>query len=648
MNETINPAIITQREKIIKLVFSIISIAGATVFLIIILMAIDVINILVEGIEIPFSLGIVGAIISTVIKVILDRNEWLSTKFQKGKFNYRWIIILIIASAFNLILLIYYILPAEIQNLDLDNPATVNFVAFLSSLLLTGGVANLGYFGAKNLISIRIQKTKFSLFASLSTFLLLISSIGLIYLYNNYIIYPPAAIIGGNGHTEGPWLTWHNDRPNDSICITWLTSQPNSSVVYYGNAPDNLSLKATGPGTYLHQVFLEDLRPSTMYYYWIPENFNQIHKYDVFNFTTASNIAHGFKFAIFGDMQPSNEIMASKNALVVDGLIDGNFEFVIQLGDQADSGQDLEDWHRVLKNIARIGAITPIQAIIGNHDWEAGGGSANWGALYSYPYEDPNSGRHFSFDYYNAHFVMIDNFEHYYAMSQAQLDWISNDIIDAKARGQTWVFCFFHLSMITTSTSEVYDDLQRTLMPIFDARDVDAVFYAHDHDYQHYEYTYGDNGLWFDQSHDWDHKEIQYFCTGGGGANLEVAYGVYQDKMMQTDVARLWNESASEYQDINFQQTPWNKSRYVTHAGFEQNYTHYADADLGKYYYYVPEIESYNEYCETLGLQYAEQAYHYIEIQISGPNCKISARYPNGELLRGPGDAYPQEWILTK
>ena len=80
------------------------------------------------------------------------------------------------------------------------------------------------------------------------------------------------------------------------------------------------------------------------------------------------------------------------------------------------------------------------------------------------------------------------------------------------------------------------------------------------------------------------------------------------------------------------------------------NYTQYDEDGIhdNKYYYYLPEEEKYSDLGDVMGFQYGEQAYHFMQIEINGDTCTISAIYPNGVILSGPGGAHPQTWTITK
>lgn len=605
-------------------------------------------------------IGIVLGASTFIIVYFMDKNPKLSNLTTIKRLNLKWLVIAPTSVIISIIGFVVFISLADINfqdilDTDLTNTANLDFIAYSLMNIVTTVVSYLLYFGIKNIPKVStIKMPQFPFFAAFSLIFIIASSYGMFFVFDNYYYFPDPTIVNGNGHTDGPWLTWDDD-PTSTMTISWLTENSNSTVVRYGETPGNLDQTyAVSTQVNMHHAQLTGLSPDTTYYYKIPEEFEQDHYSNLFNFTTTPTSAspRAFKCAVYGDVQPTNQEYVDRNQLVADGLIKGDFDFILQTGDLADSGNDLNDWHMLFESFARVGATTPIQAAIGNHDWDGSSGSSNWAEAFPYDFPQPKVGRHYSFDYLDAHFIMIDNFEHIYSMSSPQLNWIETDIQNARSENpDCWVFCFFHLSMMTTATSGHYYNVQRQLIPIFDKNDVDAVFYGHDHHYEHYNYTYGvtNPGRIFEPDHDWDHNEIQYFCTGGGGANLEVSYGVLENKMYGTDEFTWWNETAGEYETDSYEITPWNSTRYVQHAGWEPNYTT-PGSHSGKYYYHEPSIENYNEYATEIGFDYGEQCYQYMQIEINsdGSECTISARYPNGVLISGPGGIKPQSWTLTK
>ena len=626
-----------------KTLFPRFSFISAGIFLVIAAIAIITFAILYY-IWIPSLICLAGVALLYAIIYFLDKSKSFTKRFQVKNFNIKWLFILLISTVFSLIMFVIYYFLAD-QSITTENEAGMNFIIYTIASTLLNASAFLIYFGRKNIRAIKVYKIKSVIFKITSTLFLALSITVFVFFWFYYIVFPPANILGGTGYAEGPWLTWYDNNPDTNICVTWLTAEGNTnSKLYYGPNQGNLNIEMIGTGNFVHKAYLTGLTPKTTYFYKIPDV-----SPNIYNFTTASDVQEAFKFVIVGDMQPDDQTMIENGAMVANGIVNGSYDFIVQLGDVADSGGDPEDWHKVLGNIATMASGRPFQASIGNHDWAGVLGSSNWRELFTYDYVKPNLGRFYSFDYHNAHFVMIDNFERLYKMSQVQLNWIKDDITNAKNRGQDWIFCTFHLSMMTVSSSGNYVHLQKVLIPIFDEYDVDAVFYAHDHDYQHYNLTYGANNLVYDPSHTWDHNEVHYFCSGGGGANLEVSYGILnEDGMKETDTVEWWDLSQSAYRQIDYQQTAWDSAKYIEHGTFPEHYSSRKADHIGKYYYYLAETATYNEYGETMGFEYGEQAYHFIEISIDDNNCNISVKYPNGVLLQGPGETYPQHWEFTK
>jgi len=530
---------------------------------------------------------------------------------------------------------------------DFDLARTPEFqaIVFVGMLLLTSFSISFARGSLKLMRLESLTRVKTRAFSAFSVIFIILSGFTIGLLAQKVYI---GTIRNGTGYNDGPWSTWHTD-PCNSITITWLTASPNAMVLHYGTNPallDQVYNDATLVN--LHKAISLNLLPNTTYYYRIPETFSTPHASTTFTFHTAASNLDQFRFAVLGDKQPTDAHLLESNGFVADGIIAQNYDFVCQVGDLASSGTDVLDWHKTLDSLARIGATAPLLMAIGNHDWDGLEGAANWRQLFSYPWAGTEAASFYSLDYGNAHFVMLDNFELFYRMSAGQLAWIVKDITSAKARGATWIFCLFHLSIFTTATSGMLEDLQRLLVPVFDQLPVDAVFFGHDHDYEHYNYTYGANNLVYSPDHTWNHHSVQYFVTGGG-ANLEVDYGVLTMKPTTYDV-EWYNLTTSNYETIQYEQRPWNQSRYVTNLGFPRNYTQYSDTGEydGKYFYHAPAIESYFDFAPTIGLTYGEQAYHFMDVQVNGNQCVIRALYPNGDVMKGPGDAFPQIYVLQK
>jgi len=443
---------------------------------------------------------------------------------------------------------------------------------------------------------------------------------------------------------DGPWLTYGED-PKTEMYVSWLTKFARKTIIQFGTSPTNLeTIVSSTIKSHLHNVLLSDLQPNSVYYYSIGISTSIYTPNQIYSFKTAPEASEAFKIIIVGDMQPSPGSVMRAGDLVAKGIVAENADLVIQLGDLAYDGGVPISWHYTAQNFPQYAAFTPFQVAIGNHDY-GGDNARNFRKIFPYPYESED-GLYYSFDYATAHFIMIDNFDAgSYLLSSEQKIWVEQDIIDAQSRGQNWLFINFHNTLFTTGTSSQNIAMQSWLVPLADKYGIDGVFFGHDHHYEHWNYTYGNQNLLFDEFDTPSGYSTHYWCTGGGGAHLEVDYGLLEHGIW-TDTRTFYNTTSGLYQEMDFYRYPWNANRVVD----SPEHQIYAESVNDGLYYHIPALESYSTDNELYGYTYGEQTRHYMKIEIdaTGTICTISAHYPNGDLLTGPSGLYPQIWVFTK
>ncbi len=629
---------------IVKYFFSIVGLLIGVVFTAVAVYLFDNFKSEIEGSPVPLTVGIVSVVITFVVMLVLDASAKFKQKMQRERMNLRWLVITPAALTFGIIALITYWLPSHvnyeyIEMTDIEDPPTLEFVIFIATyaILLLAGMFL--YFSIKNLrIKMRIHKVKFTAFAATN-----VATVSLIAVLVVTFLMPALDQTRGRftdlyTHNDGPWVTWNGD-PATEACISWLTSSRQETSLQIGTSPAIITTTRTGTGNaYLHSVFLTGLIPNTTYYYTIPVGFSQAHASTTFSFKTAPITQKAFKFTISGDKQPSSSnAMRYFNGKVVDGIIAQHPDFAMMLGDYASNGDYIADWHNTLESLARLGGTAPLGLAIGNHD-EGDMNGLNFAEMFTYDYGNLTRGKYYSFNYSNAHILVIDSPALGGPHSSEQLDWIKADLIAANT-STNWKFVFFHHTLMATGGCNMDYGLQAKLVPLFDKYQVDAVFYGHDHFYEHYNYTYGNEGLVHNSTHTWAHTPVQYFTTGGGGANLEAySYGLLS--RAPSTVSRSWyNLTLGGTQDITYAFNPWDSSRYYVHGGD-------ASPD-GKVYWQDPNIEAYQEEVKHFGYTYGENSYHYMLVEVNGNTCTISARHVDGSLITGPSNAYPQQYVLT-
>jgi acid phosphatase type 7 len=141
----------------------------------------------------------------------------------------------------------------------------------------------------------------------------------------------------------------------------------------------------------------------------------------------------------------------------------------------------------------------------------------------------------FSFDYGNAHWLVLDS-NAYVDWNDAKLrEWVENDL--KSAQGATWRIVGFHHPGFNSSRAHFKDQWMRGLSPLFEKYGVDLVLAGHVHNYQRtYPLKYEHDGTWtLDKTYDGKNKTkpngVIYLVTGGGGAGL---YDANQEKQPET------------------------------------------------------------------------------------------------------------------
>jgi hypothetical protein len=596
-----------------------------------------------EDAKLGLTMGVIASFALVTITWILDRNPTLNSRLNLGKISLKWLVIsFVVCITMFLGILIFFSRTDMILSdliFDIDAPYVADFAFFSIVTIILTLAGEMGYFGMKNLLQRKsIVKIKLAIYSLVSISMIMALPIGLFYVdvyLNDY------SVVENYNWNDGPWLTWDDD-PSTSIVISWTTAVDKNTKLYYGTDPDVLQPYTDASFKHLHHANLTELTPDTLYYYRINEAFTTQHEDNLFSFRTSPSSDAPFKFAIVGDMQPTDALTMRGGELVAKGIAQQDPNFVLQLGDLASSGGNIMYYHNVLTNLPYFASQSPIQSAIGNHD-HGGDNGLNFHNLFQYNYVADGLGEigehYYSFDYLNAHFIMIDS----PSLTTTQKNWVEDDIDAAQAMGQEWIFISLHYTVMTTGTSSDNWDIQQWLVPLADREGIDAVFFGHDHHYEHWNYTYGATNLLYSDTDVPSGKPVQYFCTGAGGSNLEIDYGILE-MGTRTYTRNFYNSSSTSYQDVIFEYTQWNSNRYIDHTANPE----YGQLYDGKHYYHAPEIESFTNSTETYGYMYGEQTLHYLLVEIDGNDCTISARYPNGDLLQGPENAYPQQWTFTK
>lgn len=435
----------------------------------------------------------------------------------------------------------------------------------------------------------------------------------------------------------GPWMILGTNPATDRV-IQWTTRAIDpDATLRVGSAPDALTPVPTETHGHLHRANLTGLEPGGVYHYTTGDG--RVHELRL------PAGASGIRFAVFGDMQDTNRVSHLGNQVMARALSSLDVDLYVQLGDQAEWGGSRRNWRSVLGYIQTLGGRTPIAPAPGNHDYYGDPGVSTFRSLY--PYDFAGDGGYYSFDLNGAHFLVLDNFEGPAStVSEAQQAWATEDLRAAWERGAAWTFVFFHHTLLTTGTSAHDVALQRWLIPLADRFGVDAVFFAHDHHYEHWVYEYGADGLLLNPGDVPSGRPIHYFCSGGGGAQSEVHYGLLTHEP-RVSTQEWYDRATGSPVWLRTERLHWDSSLFIDHRD-DPLYGHPSD---GRHYYHLPAVSSFSTDNERLGYVYGEETLHYILVRIPAEDpdtCVITVHYPSGDPVGGPGGVVPQEVLLRR
>ena len=252
-----------------------------------------------------------------------------------------------------------------------------------------------------------------------------------------------------------------------------IREQRGHSFAYYG-------------GKRLHEAHVCGLAASTQYFYKVggPGAWSEVTEVATGPEVGSTEI---FRFAVLGDSRDNPSELARIQALAMERGV----EFQVFTGDAVDSGGSQAQWNAFFgaaagdMEVAHALARMPFMPANGNHDSLA----LNYVAQFSLPQiatdgERGQGEQWYSFDYGNAHFVILDDQASSTALD-AQLAWLEADLAAVDRTRTPWVFAAHHESTYSCSTNHGSNKtLRRRVQPIFDAHRVDMVFSGHDHHYE--------------------------------------------------------------------------------------------------------------------------------------------------------------------
>lgn len=288
--------------------------------------------------------------------------------------------------------------------------------------------------------------------------------------------------------STGRAFTWYSTITSDSAVAVLSTDRE------FPEGPSTIELPATAEtsehGETLYRVTAADLKPGQRYYYRLGDAAHAVWS-TVGTFQTADGESD-FSFIGLTDTQSQNLAEAQLSASTMSKALAAvpEAEFISHSGDLVEQGAREQDWVDLLDSARPSLMNTTIAPAAGNHD-EATNSFVDHFTLQAPNGQDTSRGAYYSFDYNDAHFSVLNtnedgrtNQQGAQAISNAQVEWLRQDALAARAAGAKWLILSLHKGPYTTANHlDDYDivSMRKVLMPVIDEVGIDLVLQGHDH-----------------------------------------------------------------------------------------------------------------------------------------------------------------------
>ena len=266
-------------------------------------------------------------------------------------------------------------------------------------------------------------------------------------------------------------ITWmSNPDYSDAVAlIKYSTSEDLADPVLVEGSSRLVSYSVSKVINRVNQVYLTNLAADTTYYFVVGDGNSWS---EVRSFTTPAAKDETTRIFILGDIQGDAADLGM--SLVADHILNGPFDFGIQLGDAIDNVRQYDRWEEVLDlfNIDRLN--TNILHVIGNHEADDDGNNS-YAAKSVFGIKDD----WYSFEY-GAVYVAVLNHTLVPDELQAFGRWL---VEDASGSRCPWKLLMLHVPVYYTNPTGGGEVILANLREYIDAAGIDFCFSANDHSY---------------------------------------------------------------------------------------------------------------------------------------------------------------------
>jgi len=315
----------------------------------------------------------------------------------------------------------------------------------------------------------------------------------------------------------------------DQATIHWRTLVPGTASVKYGKNQQALNLEQVGSlGLIDHSVTLNNLEPSTTYYYQILVNDSVLEGTNFQYFTTAPSLGskNNLHFWVIGDAGTGNAQQNKVLQSYLDYPDKVNPNLVLMLGDNAYyTGLDIEYTTNLYSVYEDLYSQVAFFTVFGNHDSYSTNPLTETGAYFS-NFDIPTEGElggepsgteaYYSFDYANVHFISLDGNMVQDLLHPGEMAvWLEKDL---QQNTQDWTIAMWHHPPYTKGSHDSDSEAELIYMreiinPLLDEYGVDLGLGGHSHNYER---TYLIKGHYGDSD---SFNEAKHVVDNGGNLN---------------------------------------------------------------------------------------------------------------------------------
>jgi hypothetical protein len=364
---------------------------------------------------------------------------------------------------------------------------------------------------------------------------------------------------------RGPWTTGLHARQAE---VRWETAEEGCGGLRFGaDATENWAASlsssthaivrtievGTGvldppdlPGTsYQHRVTISNLEPNRCFSYQISQT-SRSHKG---RFCTAAETTHETTvFAVIGDTNP----MLGHTELLYGPMAAARPQAIFHLGDIQYYASIIETWAAWFERTKGLLAIAPILPVVGNHEFEAVGGSVGeedsdpteyteyflplWG-----DHGHPHLGNNYSVRNAGILYIFADSEtdDGLAIWDQRGTDWLAQTLTTAEATaGHSFSVLMFHRPVYTRSKYSAGLGRRNQLEQMLAGHKVPLIMTGHAHCYERFDV----NGR-------------TVIVSGGGGAVPHRCDREHEDPVLSAELASMQQTTFSGYHWVKLSQT---------------------------------------------------------------------------------------------